>query len=174
MVAPRSNSRIGKYNFDESKFRKGQRRAAALMVQYEFTNIPSERMTMEEIANEVGVHRSTLYEWSGSDANFIEYKNYLAAQAMDSFLPLVYDKLIDGINHGSMKGIELFLKRIGDMDSRSELTINDGNADDTPVEERAEALKERLQAYKQVESNNVMDEAEEAVEVPKKSFSKDG
>lgn len=131
------------YNFDESKLKQGQRRAAILMVEYEFEKDASKRMTQQEIADEVGVHRSTIHDWNRNDANFIEFKNYLAATAMNAYLPFVYRKLIDGINNGSMKGIELFLKRIGDMDNRTELTINDGN--DMSLEERQAELVKRIQ-----------------------------
>lgn len=131
------------YAFDEAKLKPGQRKAAALMVEYEFAEKASERKTQQEIADEVGVHRSTIHEWNKHDANFIEYKNYLAATAMNAYLPFVYRKLLDGINHGSMKGIELFLKRIGDMDNRSEITINDNNEEKT-IEERRAEIMERL------------------------------
>lgn len=133
------------YAFDEAKLKPGQRKAAMLMVEYEFEKDPKERMTQQEIADEVGVHRCTIHDWNKHDANFIEFKNYLAATAMNAYLPFVYRKLLDGINHGSMKGIELFLKRIGDMDNRTELTINDSNSDMTMEERQAEIIR-RLQA----------------------------
>lgn len=132
------------YNFDESKLKQGQRRAAMLMVEYEFEKDASKRMTQQEIADEVGVHRCTIHDWNKHDPNFIEYKNYLAATAMNAYLPFVYRKLLDGINHGSMKGIELFLKRIGDMDNRSEITINESN-NDMSMEERQKEIIKRLQ-----------------------------
>lgn len=130
------------FPFDESKFKPGQREAAALLVEYEFTDHKS-RKSKEEIAEEAGVSRNTLHLWSTRDRNFIEYKNYLAADFFDSFLPLVYSKMIDGIKNGSMKGIELYLKRMGDLDSRSEVTINDGVENQTYTERKA-ALLERL------------------------------
>lgn len=130
------------YNFDESKLRPGQREAALLLVEYEF--LPKdERITHEEIAERVGSTRNTIHTWRTRDRNFIEYKNYLSADFFDSYLPFVYSKLIDGISNGSMKGIELYLKRMGDLDNRSEVTINDNNSDKTH-DERKKELMERL------------------------------
>lgn len=131
------------YPFDESKFKPGQRKAAALMVEYEFTDQKA-RKTKEQIATEVGTTRNTLYKWETQDRNFINYRNYLAADFFDSFLPLVYSKMIDGIKHGSMKGIELYLKRMGDLDSRSEVTINGDGVGNETYKERKAALLERL------------------------------
>lgn len=132
------------YSFDESKLRPGQREAALLLIEKEFVPKGEKRKTDEEIAEIVGVTRMTIHNWNNRDRNFIEYKNYLAADFLDSYLPFVYRKLLDGISNGSMRGIELFLKRAGDLDSRSEVTINDGNADDTPFEDRKAALMERM------------------------------
>jgi|SRR5699024_9400125 len=132
------------YNFDESKLKQGQRKAAALMVEYEFALSASERKTQQEIADEVGVHRSTIHDWNTYDNNFIEYKNYLAAGAMNAYLPFVYKKLIDGINNGSMKGIELFMKRMGEMENRSEITLNDNRSEDKSMDERRQEILKRL------------------------------
>lgn len=135
-----ANSR---FNFDESRLREGQRLAAQLLVEYEFTS-KDERKTKDEIAEEVGISRMQLHRWDTSDDNFISYKNYLAARITDSQLSLVYSKLLDGIKNGSMKGIELYLKRIGDLNDKSEVTIKSGG-DDQSFEERKAALLERLQ-----------------------------
>lgn len=158
------------YNFDEAKLRPGQRKCAMLMVEYEFAD-KGARMTHQQIADEVGVHRSTVHEWNTHDTNFIEYKNYLSANAMNAFLPFVYRKLIDGINNGSMKGIELYLKRIGDMDNRSEVTINDGTDSDKSFEDRKADILERLG-----ESAGLLleDEEDDDDEEEKKPLSKDG
>lgn len=131
------------YKFDEAKLRPGQREAALLLIEKEFVPKGGKRMTDEEIANQVGVSRMTIHNWNNRDRNFIEYKNYLAADFFDSYLPFVYRKLLDGISNGSMKGIELFLKRAGDLDSRSEVTINDGHPTAESFADRKAALLER-------------------------------
>lgn len=132
----------GRFAYDETRFKPNQKQAAALLVEYENTPY-KERQTLEEIAEEVGVTRRTLHNWNTKDQNFIAYKNSIAADYLDTQLAFVYAKLLDGIGNGSMKGIELFMRRFGDLDSRSEVTIRDNGGEQTQ-EERLEALKERL------------------------------
>jgi predicted transcriptional regulator len=129
------------FKYDESKFLPKQREAAIALVEYEFTP-KSSRKTKEEIAEEVGVSRKTLHNWDTRDSNFINYKNYLASEFMDSHLALVYKKLIESIERGSVKGIEVYLKRIGDLDTHTEVTINNG--DNKSFEERKAALLARI------------------------------
>jgi hypothetical protein len=132
----------GRFNFDETRLKPGQREAAVALVEYEFTP-KGERKTKEQIAEELGLSRMQIHRWDTSDENFIGYKNYLASRLVDSQLSLVYSKLLDGIKNGSMKGIELYLKRIGDLNDKSEVTINTNNGDQS-FEERKAALLERL------------------------------
>lgn len=129
------------FKYDEAKFLPKQREAAVALVEYEFT--PKKlRKTKEAIAEELGIARKTLHNWDTKDSNFIEYKNHLASEFMDSHLALVYRKLIEAIEKGSVRGIELYLKRIGDLDTQTEITIKDG--EDVPFEKRKAALLERL------------------------------
>src|SRR5699024_12551525 len=90
------------------------------------------------------VTRKPIRESCWRDRNFIVYKIYLAADFFDAYFPMVYSKMIEGISNGSMKGIELYLKRIGDLDSRSEVTVNNGSNDNESFDERKAALLERL------------------------------
>lgn len=148
------------YNFDEAKLKPGQRKCAMLLMEYDLGG-PENRLTQQEIADEVGVHRTTVHAWNTQDTNFIEYKNYLSANAMNTFLPLVYRKLIDGINNGSMKGIELYLKRIGDMDNRSEVTLNDNTNDDKSFEDRKAEILNRLGEEAEINREGIVDDNEE-------------
>lgn len=140
----KSRVQKGFYGFDESKFLPKQREAALMLVEYEFAD-KAERKTKLQICEELDICRMTLHNWDKSDQNFIAYKNYLAADFFDSYLPFVYKKMIDGIGNGSMKGIELFLKRYGDLDNRSEVTINDGGGNKSHAERKAE-LMDRLES----------------------------
>jgi predicted transcriptional regulator len=142
-VNRKEENEVNKHNFkyDEAKFLPKQREAAIALVEYEFTP-KGQRKTKEEIAEDLGVSRKTLHNWDTKDQNFVAYKNYLASEFMDSHLAFVYKKLIDGIERGSMRGIELYLKRIGDLDTHTEVTINNG--DNVSFEERKAALLERL------------------------------
>lgn len=129
------------FKYDESKFLPKQREAAIALVEYEFTP-KSSRKTKEEIAEGIGISRKTLHNWDTRDSNFIAYKNYLASEFMDSHLALVYKKLIESIERGSVKGIEVYLKRIGDLDTHTEVTINNGG--EKSFEERKAALLARI------------------------------
>lgn len=133
---------MARFKFDESKLRPGQRIAAMLLVEREFSP-KDERRTKISIAEEVGVTPQGMGKWEREDANFIAYKNSLSATVMDSHLPLVYSKLLGIINQGNAKGIEMFLKRIGDLDSKQEVTITT-SSDDMTFEERKAALEARL------------------------------
>lgn len=131
-----------KFTYDESRFQPKQREAAIALVEYEFTP-KRERKTKQEIADELGVSRKTLHNWDTKDSNFIAYKNYLASEVMDSHLAFAYRKLIESMERGSVRGLELFFKRIGDLDSHSEITINQGG-EEKSFEERKAALLERM------------------------------
>lgn len=131
-----------KFKYDETKFKPKQREAAILLVEREFAP-KDERKTMQEIADELTMSRQGLHKWNTQDANFIAYKNYLASEIADTHLSLVYSKLIDVIKDGNTKGIELFLKRIGDLDTKSEVTLNDNRSDES-FEDRKAALLARL------------------------------
>lgn len=133
-----------RFRFNEERLKPGQREAAMLLVENEFA-AKGERKTKEQIAEESGTSRRNLVKWEYGDQNFIEYKNYLASTFVDSYLPRVYKKLMEGIEQGSMRGIEMFLKRIGDMDTKSDVTIHQGEGDNRTKEERIKELKERIE-----------------------------
>jgi len=139
-----NSKRNRRWGFDETKLRPGQREAAILLVEREFETDRSARKTKEEIAKEVGVSRQGMHKWETQDPNFIAYKNHLAADFFDTHLAFVYRKMLEGIDKGSMKGIELFLRRIGDLDRKDELTLRESGGGEESFEERAAALKARL------------------------------
>lgn len=132
------------FKFDENRFKPKQREAAIALVEYEFTP-KATRKTKEEIANELGVTRKTLHLWDTKDSNFIAYKNYLASDFMDSSLAFVYKKLLESIDKGSVRGMELYLKRIGDLADQSEITIKQEGSGQSFEERQAELLA-RLQS----------------------------
>lgn len=134
------------FTYDETKFKPKQREAAIEMIEYEFAP-KGERKTLQQIADNLGITRKTLHNWNTKDANFIAYKNHLAGQMADTNLAFVYKKLMDSVGNGSVRAMEVFLKRIGDLDTSSELTIKQGGeGGDQTFEERKAALMERLKA----------------------------
>lgn len=133
-----------RYRFDETKFKDGQKLAAILLVEREFTP-KGERKTTQEIADEIGVCRKTLYNWDTKDDNFIEYKKYLSAQTLDTHMPMVYARLLESIDKRySVRAMELFMKRAGDLADNSEITIKSGEESDKSTDERLAELKARL------------------------------
>lgn len=131
------------FKFDEARLKDGQRKAALTLAANEF--LPkNERTPLREIWEEAGVTQMTLWRWRHEDENFIAYKNYLASNMLDEHLPLVYGKLLESVNRGSVKAIELFMKRIGDLDTKTEVTVKDDKNDDS-IEERIARLRERAE-----------------------------
>lgn len=132
------------FKFEEARFKPKQREVALALVEREFADKKG-RKTKEAIAEDNGITTMTLWRWENHDANFIAYKNHLASEFMDSRLAFVYGKLLDVIGEGNTKGIELFLKRIGDLDTKTDLTISKSGEDETQAERLAK-LQERLKA----------------------------
>lgn len=132
------------YRWEEDKFQAGQKRAAMLLVEREF--LPkSERKTMEEIADDVGVVRKTLYNWNTKDENFIAFKKYLSANYLDTHMPMVYARLLETIDKRySVRAMELFMKRAGDLTDHQELTIVQDEGSPKDFAEQEKALLERL------------------------------
>lgn len=136
-----------RYGFDETKFKPKQREAALALVEKEFSP-PGERKTNEEIANELGITRMTLYNWDTKDTNFIRYKRYLSDDFMDSQVAFVYSKLLESIDKGSVRGIELFMKRMGDLANKQEVTFTN-QGEEQSFEDRRKELMERLESAKE-------------------------
>lgn len=132
------------FKYDETRFKPKQREAALALVEREFADKKA-RKTKQEIADDCDTTMMTLWRWENHDANFIAYKNHLASEFMDSRLAFVYGKLLDVIEGGNTKGIELFLKRIGDLDTKTDITVNQ-QKDEESQEERLAKLKARLEA----------------------------
>jgi len=132
-----------RYGYDETKFRPKQREAALALVEKEFTD-KSYRKSNEQIANELGITRMTLHNWNTKDTNFIRYKRYLSDDFMDSQVAFVYSKLLDSIDKGSVRGMELFMKRMGDLANKQEISFNT-QGEDQSFEDRRKELMERLE-----------------------------
>jgi hypothetical protein len=106
---------VPKERFDFSRYSQQQLDAARLMAD------PDEQLYTKDIAERVGVCERTIYRWK-IDEDFIELRNYLAERYMDSFLSDVYKQLQKSVNRGSVKAMELALKRAGKLIERREVT----------------------------------------------------
>lgn len=112
----------------EEQLTPQQQRAAQLLVSNEWGELLSDggkKRTMQELANELGIARSTLYEWK-AQTTFAAYVNYLAERQLDSMRSTVYTQLMKAImggNNGmpSVKAIDLFMRRYGLLTDRTEV-----------------------------------------------------
>lgn len=110
----------------EAQLTVQQRRAAQLIVQNEWAELLNEdgrKKTMQEVADEVPIARSTLYEWKSIEA-FGAYVNYLTDQQLDAMrseVNVALMKLIRGGANGipSVKALDLFMRRHGLLTDRT-------------------------------------------------------
>ncbi|EPC8419955.1 phBC6A51 family helix-turn-helix protein [Bacillus wiedmannii] len=105
-----------------------QAQAAIKLVENSFAG--RERKTLEEIAGEIGISRTTLWTWS-NDVNFIRYKEALADQLLRDNIDLANGQLIalirgDFTNNStpSVKALELFYKLSGKLVDKKEIITN--------------------------------------------------
>jgi transcriptional regulator with XRE-family HTH domain len=98
----------------EARLEGRQIRAALLCVEREFAP-EDERKSFDEIADEIGVSRMTMYRWRTGNRAFIDYVNHIADDFLASERALVYRQLMKTITgpQPSVKGIDLYFKRHG-------------------------------------------------------------
>lgn len=103
---------------------------------------PDVRMTNKEIATAVGITERTLYRYK-ENREFIDLVNDLADKYMDIYLSDVYRQLQKAVGRGSVKAIELALKRSGKLIDKREVS-SDISVKVTPLEgkDNAELLAE--------------------------------
>src|SRR5690625_5255790 len=103
----------------EAKLDARQRKAAYLLVENELRET-SERRTADDIAEEVGVTRKTIWDWRTKNRNFIDYKNEIADDFLADKRDQVYGQLMKLImaSQPSVKAIDLFMRRHGLLTDR--------------------------------------------------------
>ena len=95
-----------------------QRKAAELIVANQFGELEGERKRpLDDIAEEVGIARSTLFEWKRK-REFIDYMNEIAHTALDAFRTewaTLLVKAMRGGNNGvpSTKALQLYAQAHG-------------------------------------------------------------
>lgn len=91
-----------------------QKKAAELIVANEWGELTEngKKKTTEELAKEIGVARSTLFQWR-KDLEFIAYLNMISDDQLEGMRAEVNAALMKLIRTPtpSVKGIELFMKR---------------------------------------------------------------
>lgn len=104
----------------EARLEERQKMAALLCVEREMTD-EGERKSFEEIAEEVGVSRISLYKWRTQNKTFIEYANLITDSFLESKRARVYNrmlKLIDS-DQPSVKALDLYMRRFGLLTDKS-------------------------------------------------------
>lgn len=101
----------------EAQLTGQQKRAAELLVANEWAELTEygRKKTMQELADEISIARSTLYEWKANES-FSDYVNYLTDKQLESMRGEVnvgIMRLIRGGANGipSVKALDLYLRR---------------------------------------------------------------
>lgn len=100
-----------------SNFKPEQVQAARLLALKE----TGEKRTIKDIAEEVGVDQRSIYRWK-EDPEFCEMVNDIADRYMDGFLSEAYAHLRKQVRNGSVKAMELYLKRMGKLIEKREVS----------------------------------------------------
>ena len=97
-----------------------QKKCAELIVMKDIN-----KMNMNDIAQEIGVNRSTIFRWKQTK-EFNDYMNSLADEFQRSFLADAFGELRKIMAHGKphekLKAIELILKNQGKLKDNTEVT----------------------------------------------------
>lgn len=111
----------------EAKLDANHKKAVYLLVENEL--LPKkEQRTKEEIAQEVGVTYKTIWSWSTRNKDFIDYKNLVADEYLESNRNRVNAqlmKLIDG-EQPSVKALDLYFRRFGLLTERKQIELDNG------------------------------------------------
>lgn len=78
------------------------------------------RWTNTDLAREAGVNPDTIGNWR-SDDDFRALVNELAERVSDDHLAYINSKLIEAVDRGSIKAIELYYKKHGRLIDRKEV-----------------------------------------------------
>lgn len=147
-----------KQSYDSTKLLAGQREAAILITEFQFTpKAEREFKTLDDISDHLGITRMTLYRWRTKDENFIALVNDLGERYMSTKVNDVYSTLVNTAVDGNTKSIEMFLKNRGLLADRVELTDDTGGGD---IKDRTTELEKRMAALLDNDESN--DDAETA------------
>ncbi|MBC1935119.1 hypothetical protein HCA69_01990 [Listeria grandensis] len=114
-----------------------QREAIHLLLeQCEYSPGDDDYQTMDEIAEEVGVVRKTLYNWRTTNPTFMEALGLATQARLQTLAPYAYgamSKLLKG-KQPSTKALDLYFKQQGWTNSNQEITITTNKRDDADLE----------------------------------------
>ncbi|AZU61062.1 phBC6A51 family helix-turn-helix protein [Neobacillus mesonae] len=126
----------------EAKLDARQRKAAYILVENELRET-GDKLTQEQIAEEIGVDRTTLYHWRTKNRNFIAYKNEIADDFLSDKRDKVYAQLMKLIlgSQPSVKAIDLFMRRFGLL-TEKQVTITEESGGTRSNDDLAKELVE--------------------------------
>lgn len=114
-----------------------QREAIHLLLeQMEYAPGDDDYKTMDDIAEEVGVVRKTLYNWRTKNPTFMEALGLATQARLQTLAPYAYgamSKLLKG-KQPSTKALDLYFKQQGWTNSNQEITITTNKRDDADLE----------------------------------------
>ncbi|MDK0834994.1 phBC6A51 family helix-turn-helix protein [Clostridium perfringens] len=106
-------------NLTKSGLSASQKKCAELIVMKDIN-----KMSMTQIAEEIGVNRSTIFRWK-QNKEFNDYLNSLADEFQRSFLADAFSTLrtvmVHGRTHEKLKAVELILKNQGKLKDNTEV-----------------------------------------------------
>jgi hypothetical protein len=99
----------------EARLSLQQRKAAFLLIENELEPDGGQTKSQDDLAEEIGCSRMTLYRWRTQNKTFIEYMNLLADDLLSSYRGRVYRRLMQSIDTSqpSIKAIDIYMKRHG-------------------------------------------------------------
>ncbi|NMW10772.1 phBC6A51 family helix-turn-helix protein [Bacillus velezensis] len=112
----------------EAKLTLQQRKAAQVVASNEVAPEDGNKRSQDELAEEIGVSRMTLYRWRFQNPVFIEYMNLLADDMLSGHRSEVYGQLMKLIKgpQSSVKAIDLYLRRYSLLTDR-QITTNEAD-----------------------------------------------
>jgi AcrR family transcriptional regulator len=107
----------------KNKLTLSQRRVAEILATNDI-----HKMTVQEIADEVGVDPRTIYRWK-KDPEFIKYQNAIADTAMEDFLTEAYTKLKTLLREGKtektqLEALKLVLQNRGKLKDTHDINVS--------------------------------------------------
>lgn len=132
----------------KQKLTAKQIQAAYLLVENELMESNNEeKRTQDEMANELGINRTTLWEWRTKNQDFIAFKSEVADSFLAEKREQVYSKLMQLIlgPQPSVKAMQLYMQRFGLLTDKKVIEGDLGNATRTNAE-----IEEQLQKLKKL------------------------
>lgn len=134
----------------KQKLTAKQIQAAYLLVENELMESNNEeKRTQEELAQELGVNRTTLWEWRTKNQDFIAFKSEIADSFLAEKREQVYGKLMQLIlgPQPSVKAMQLYMQRFGLLTDKKVIEGELGNATRTnaEIEDQLKKLNQMLE-----------------------------